>query len=473
METTTTAQYLQYPWDRKTWGEVKRKITENVATVAALDSRISSMLGGRLHPRSIVTLMDAYFTDDAGKNFHVTKAHFEQNILPCLQQLIHEAPKIFKGVKLPLLAADMTTNVALTRKQVATLLAAVFLGCFNYDHTAAIHSSSEIRRKKPKNNGPAKYGDYPDLQSAIANIFTSKNMFALQCLMEYFYRVHEALHSSEDVLNLFNATNIVVKRTHFAAEDLPKYALDETPIAEIAIGEGCIHDSPVKMHVVAAHSLMGGDGFCNSLTAEETLLLVRPESLVAMLLAMETKYSESIAVFGAEKVVQYAGYGSSLRVIGRSTYQPPLGFSENNREAMLQQVSVFIDASPRTSGVAQFIEDFERDLDKAYCGFAAIKFTGVERVAAAHWTYGFNGNNMQLKFLQLLIACSLSGKSLVYYPNGKEFEERLISFVEWLQGSSYKVRDLFRMYVEIIKEHKEIPHVKMSELDLFDRMVYI
>jgi poly(ADP-ribose) glycohydrolase len=248
------------------------------------------------------------------------------------------------------------------------------------------------------------------------------------------------------------------------------------PISEIFIGGGengqlgKVDDSPVKIHVDFANEYLGGGLFSNIMSQEEILFLVRPECLVSLLFCHRLGTTESVCIFGAEKFSQYTGFASNVRFVGDYNDETPLGYSRDNTEVMLQHVLVCIDASKKTSGIAQYIDDFDREINKAYCGFSAVPLLG-ESVATGNWGSGSFGGNMSLKFIQQVLAASQAGRSIVYYPFVRDFEDKLIPFAEWLQNNNLTVGKLYTMYKDLMKKCYKGPNSRLSDLDIFESLM--
>jgi poly(ADP-ribose) glycohydrolase len=178
--------------------------------------------------------------------------------------------------------------------------------------------------------------------------------------------------------------------------------------------------------------------------------------------------NETVTVLGAEKMSQYTGIGSSVKFAGNFVDSCPIHYSSDETEAIVQQAVIFMDASSKTSGVSQFISNFERDLNKAFCGFTSLSFKKREAVASGNWTYGFTGGNMQLKFIQQLMAVNLAGKNLIYYPFSKDFEDRIIQFNDWIQRNRVTIGLLFKMYIDLMRESYSGPNSRLNDLDVFE-----
>lgn len=448
--TNPKPQRIVWPWETTKWPEMKRKITDKINSIVDMDSRIASMFYGKIKPKIITELFNLYYSDTQLLS-KVPQDVFIEKIIPMMQKFIEDAPKTFKGFDSRVLLPGQDTNVCLTRPQTATLIVGIWFGIFNYNYLS---------------KGQCTIEDFPE--PTFLHIFLNQNMFALQCILNYFHRVYKYINSTNtSLIDIFNAGNIIIQRSVLTENLIPKWMESTVPITDISIGEGLIDAAPTKMHMAFAHEFIGGNLFQRSLSQEEIVLLVRPESLMATIFCARMNDNEAIVVMGAERMSHYSGYGAGVKFQGNFQDETPLGYSKDQCEVMLQSSIIFVDASKRTSSNAQFVGDFQRDLNKVYCGFDTLQFgrSGVQ-IAGGNWAYEFNGNNMHIKFIQQVLAATQSGKSLVYYPFSREFEEKLLPFIEWIINQKLTVGELFEKYVRMIDSCTSTG-TRMGELDIF------
>jgi len=93
-------------------------------------------------------------------------------------------------------------------------------------------------------------------------------------------------------------------------------------------------------------------------------------------------------------------------------------------------------------------------------------------VAGGNWSYGFNGNNMQVKLLQQILAASQAGMSLIYCPVGM-ITERLQEYMFYLRNKDYAftVGAMVRAYLHIINENYTGPSSRLHDLDLMSEVI--
>ena len=436
-------QRFIFPWELKTWDVVRGKFLEKMNSIIEMDSRISAHLKTR--PRQISDTFNKYYESEIKTK--ITKEEFVNNLLPMLQKLISDGPKLFKGCSFIMLTPNVSNaNIALTRTQVACLIACMWFGILNYTYVS---------------KGPLTIDDFSE--PTFIRGFASGNVFPLACLLGYFKRVYLMTHGSENDKTFFERGKIILKR---ASQRPPDWSKLDIELTEIFIGTNQSDDSPAKLHTVYAHDFIGGNMFSESLTQEEVILLIRPECLTATIFCAKLTEYDSLIVIGAEKISQYTGYGASIRYIDMHDDQALLGYSVDNTEILLQTACVFIDATPKTTSVSQFINEFDRDLNKAFSGFSSLQFSQSVQVASGPWNFSFNGMNMEIKLIQLILAASASNKCLVYYPFGRDFEDKITPFIEWCAIRHITIAQLYFAYKDLIKRSYSGPSSRLSDLDV-------
>lgn len=438
------SQHIVLPWNTPKWDEWRPKIADRIASIVELDSRISSIYAGKLRPRTIIEMFNAYYGSDEFPD-RVPEAVILDKIIPHMMDLVLNGKRIFKTPLRTLPQGPARANIAITSTQAAVLIYCAWIGLFEYNY---------VGRSSADAAGP-KIEDFSEV--SLLNIFLTKNMFAFACMLNYFHRV-----CTDPAL----ATRIIiVQRNRAPTID---WANSTAHICEIYIGgsdgpgPAKIDESPARLHVDFSTEYICGGGFARTLSSEEVLFLIRPECQMATLLCPKVHHSEAVCVFGAEKFSQYEGRLSTLRFAGNYHDRAPRG--RCRAELMLQNVVICIDAAP-VVGPSQYIGMFLRDLNKAFCGFSAVDLP--EKVATGNWSYGAFGSNQSVKFIQQVLAASETGKSLVYYPSSEEFENQLVPFIEWLQRVDWTVGELFAVYNDLMKTVYKGANSRLGEVNIF------
>lgn len=428
-------QQILLPHLRADWRELLPKISEPIKSLVDLDVRICAIYKNKMRSRTIADLFTSYYSDDqwdpVALKFRISQKEFIESIIPTMQQLVLALPKLFKGKILPVLAGS--GNIVLSRAQIAAILSACFLGLFGFKYVSA---------------GKIKAADLQDF--SFCNIFIHKNLFALQCLMEYFATIARRIAKSGQ--NALESEIIIIYRK--SAEDCADidWKTSDMPLGEIALGNaadggiGRVDDcTATSLHVNFANACCCGSMFAETMTYEEILFLSRPEAFVAALICTKMDAGEAIAIFGATKYSSIGGFGLNVRFGGSYLIEQKLcSNGRESAESMIKHTIVCIDPSTNSSPKSQFITDFMRDLAKAYIGFSIV--SPEHLIATGNWSQTGYNCNMQLRILQQWLAASQHGKFLIYYAIIPDFESELLAFVDWCIGQDLTVGALFCKY---------------------------
>ena len=421
-----TEQKIIWPWDLKSWPDIKTRLQSESKGVPEIDSLAALLSGGKIKPRAVAD----QFNNLAGDSTALSKEDIE-TVSMTLKQLIMDAPRAFRGFSSRVLTAGQNSNIVLSRQQVAAIIACMFFGMFR-------HSVSK---------GPVPSSEFND--PTLKNIFSNQSVFPLRCILGYFHRIGGLLGSTA------MKHKIVIKRTAAAA---PIW-IEKTICSVSAVD--CVDELP-NLHCAFSDQYIGSNMYEGAITQGEVILLSRPECLAAVLLCSRMYDNEVVTVIGAEKISLYKGYGSSVKYAGAFEDKTPFSASGEIRQC----ATVFMDAAEATSGHAQFISDFGRDLNKAYIAFSA---TPSKIVSCGNWTRGILGNHPELKFLQQLLACSLAGKIMYYTPYGNDFEAAMGVFVEWIETRGFTTMDLLTIYHDMLKQSGK--GARYGDINLFETIM--
>ncbi len=170
-------------------------------------------------------------------------------------------------------------------------------------------------------------------------------------------------------------------------------------------------------------------GQCNPF--EIPTFLMYPECLMACVLCPTMKDNNACIVLGATKYSNENGNPFSDDVC------PVVD------DYFRQRSIILIDASTKTSAAEQLVGDFLRDLNKAYYGVSGAKREGL---VDANWLVG----DVKVKFIQMLLACSQAGKSLVYHTFDDDIQTSVAEFIQQIP-MKMTVGEFIRLYAEKIK----------------------
>lgn len=435
-QTEPSYQHVIWPWKTQNWQKIKAAMSAPIGNFVDLDSKIASLRTSKSRPRLLHELFDNYYTGDEYQNVRVTQDVLFGKIMPMLQKVILEAPSTFKNFSGRLLLPGNNTNITITRLQALTITACIWFGLFEYDYIS-----------------PGRFTVEEFSEPTFMYGIESGNVTVIQFILSYFNRVSSIVDDKN-----FRNQIIIIQRGTIKP---PKWEQLSSPIVEPAIGEGHVDDTYAQVQIAHAHSFIGGDLFKKSITQEELTLLIRPECIPALLFCARLDVGEAVCIYGAEKFSQYSGIGSSIRYL--QDYED----TTTRGPQMMKNCIVFIDATQKSSARDQAVTDFDRDLNKAYCGVSL--YPAHCSVAVGNWSYGFNGSNMQSKFIQLLLAASASGKSLEYHPIGKDFEREVITFIDWIIRENIKINELYGSYKDLMASLSGAS--RFADLNIFESLM--
>ena len=407
-------QRIIMPWETSRWEIIKRECSREVSNALEFEAMMAAIRTYRVKPQSITSQFDAYKQLD---NPPVPYATLFVAIAHACDAVLN-GPKLFRGHSLRICREG---NVTFTTEQSACVVAMMWFGLFDYDYVSP--------------------GTVPMSEFSDPNMIAG-SVFLLGCIACYF------------VGGPVTTRKIIIKRT---LAQVPNWAECEARIVEPLIGDLTAHhdDSYAPAIWVSSHEYLGGDLFTEAITQEEIMLAVRPDALLIVLFCPRL-HDDVVTVFGARKYSQYAGIGSSLRCVAPYN-DPTLG------DTLARTCMIFADAGKKTTLESQ-MNDFDRDLNKAHSGMSSIP---PGNVSAFTWTYGYNHSPHDVKFLQLLLAASVRGCTLEYFPVGRDYEEYIEPFMAWLHTEHVTVGELYDLYYQCLEYIDEM-QMRLSDVKLLD-----
>lgn len=406
-----TTQHIIMPWETSRWPVIHAACERKINTPGEFEIFLSTVRLQRVKPKHIVNLLAQYQQMDR-------PPHPYEDVwsaIACAQLAIKEGPKRFQDHSMRVLTHG---NIVFNTQQTETMVACGWFGIMDYDYVSP---------------GPIPIESFSDPNMG-------ESTFILGALICYF-------------LAKKPTRKIILRRAEPATYD---WLASEHPIIDPLLGElGLHHDDSYSNAIWApSREFIGGDLFTNTLTIDEVLIATRLDSFASVIICPRLQ-DDAVLCFGAKKYCQYAGYGSSTRLMA---YDDPTEGDEMARTTLL-----FADASKKQLE-AQYM-DFDRDLNKAYtamCGLPA----NVTSVAVGPWMYGTNPSAHEVKFLQLLLAASACGKTLEYYSVGRDFEDYVEPFMAWLHMANMTVGELYELYHDCVEYMQSC--ARMGEVRLFD-----
>uniref|UniRef100_A0A672J835 poly(ADP-ribose) glycohydrolase n=1 Tax=Salarias fasciatus TaxID=181472 RepID=A0A672J835_SALFA len=315
--------------------------------------------------------------------------HLFDSLLPDMVQLALRASELCTK-PIPLLKRGMNHSITMSQEQVACLLANAFFCTF-----------------PRRNSRRSEYSNYPDIN--FFRLFegsSSRKIEKLKTLMCYFNSVTEQMPTG------------LVTFTRKKLEQPPDWESSQTLLTRLHITcEGTIEENGYGMlQVDFANRFVGGGVTSSGLVQEEIRFLINPELIVSRLFTEALGHDECLIVTGTQQYSKYSGYAQTYKWIDSHQDTIP-------RDAWQRRCTeiVAIDALQFRNFLEQFHPlRLDRELNKAYCGFAR---PGEERenlaaVATGNWGCGVFGGDTRLKALLQMLAAAEAGRDVVYFTFG-------------------------------------------------------
>lgn len=364
------------------------------------------------------------------------RRRFFARTLPRMAALAAALPALCRA-PVPLLRAHAPGAVALTRRQVACLLAHAFF--------------CTLPRRSPPLAATSEYRAFPTIN--FAPLYSPRvQPCKLRFLLHYFARVTDAIFGGpttadggdggSDGGNALDRDLIIVKRATLPAGTAGFPGVWTRSRAALcsatAHAAGLIEEQAGRMAMVDfANRRLGGGVLTRGSVQEEILFLVCPELLATRLLCETLADTEAVVVRGAVRYAAYAGYAASLAFAGDHADPAPAvpAGPAHPHHTVRDTTFIAIDAldySSKSSSASSTPEKEQqqqqeqqqqeqqysvrcitREADKAYCGFAAA---GTQRpLATGNWGCGVFRGDRELKALVQLAAASRAGYPAVHY----------------------------------------------------------
>uniref|UniRef100_A0AAQ4QKL9 poly(ADP-ribose) glycohydrolase n=1 Tax=Gasterosteus aculeatus aculeatus TaxID=481459 RepID=A0AAQ4QKL9_GASAC len=315
--------------------------------------------------------------------------HLFDSLLPDMVQLALRASELCTK-PIPLLKGGMNHSITMSQEQVACLLANAFFCTFP-------------RRNSRRNE----YCNYPDIN--FFRLFEGSSQMKiekLKTLMCYFKSFTEQ-----------KPTGLVT----FTRKSLDKplnWTSSQTQLTKLHITcEGTIEDDGHGMlQVDFANQFVGGGVTGSGLVQEEIRFLINPELIISRLFTEALDPNECLIIKGTQQYSKYTGYSHTYQWGGSHRDTTPRdGWQRRCTEI------VAIDALQFKNFLEQFNPDkLNRELNKAYCGFARPeeRSQNLAAVATGNWGCGVFGGDARLKALLQMLAAAEAGRDVAYFTFG-------------------------------------------------------
>lgn len=315
--------------------------------------------------------------------------HLFGSLLPDMVQLALRASELCTK-PIPLLKRGMNHSITMSQEQVACLLANAFFCTF-----------------PRRNSRSSEYCNYPDIN--FFRLFegsSSKKIEKLKTLMCYFKSFTEEKPTG------------LVTFTRKSLDEPLNWKSSETLLTKLHItSEGTIEDDGYGMlQVDFANQFVGGGVTNAGLVQEEIRFLINPELIVSRLFTEALGHNECLIITGTQQYSKYIGYAQTYQWGGSHQDTTPRdGWQRKCTEI------VAIDALQFKNFFEQFRpEKINRELNKAYCGFARSEDQrqNLAAVATGNWGCGVFGGDARLKALLQMLAAAEAGRDVAYFTFG-------------------------------------------------------
>uniref|UniRef100_A0A674NJD9 poly(ADP-ribose) glycohydrolase n=1 Tax=Takifugu rubripes TaxID=31033 RepID=A0A674NJD9_TAKRU len=284
----------------------------------------------------------------------------------------------------------MTHSITMSQEQVACLLANAFFCTF------------------PRRNSRSKeYWNYPDINFVrLFESSSSRKIEKLKTIMCYFESITERMPTG------------LVTFTRKRLGKPPDWKSSQIRLTKLHITcEGTIEDDGYGMlQVDFANQFVGGGVTSSGLVQEEIRFLINPELIASRLFTEALDDNDCLIITGTEQYSKYTGYAQTYQWSGRHHDATP-------RDAWQRRCTeiVAIDALQFRNFLEQFHPcKINRELNKAYCGFARpeVQKEELAAVATGNWGCGVFGGDTRLKALLQMLAAAEAGRDVAYFTFG-------------------------------------------------------
>eukprot|EP00760_Papus_ankaliazontas_P033016 PhM_4_TR6136/c0_g1_i1/m.55772/K07759/PARG; poly(ADP-ribose) glycohydrolase len=349
------------------------------------------------------------------KDFDAKKSFLLGNITQWAVAAAETTPHV------PLLPQGTSQTVTFHRSQLRNLLALSVFMPLTY------LSQQEQQQQPTEQKSKIKLPTYGILSWDVlyAHGLSPESKQRLICLVHYFARKCSVSSSSSDNDGHYHYDDdpLVVFERVCVSEESWQQQLQEalaggsSNVCDVAFtGATRIEDlKDAQCHVDFANRQLQIGRNIPSCTQEEVLFSIRPECFISLLIAEMLSPYEVIVIRNAERVATYSGYLGTFAFTGNFVEPKPKAIPE----------ILAIDAVMNMNGCVE-IEPLglETDLRKAVVGFGACRSSTT--IGTGNWGCGAFHGTVELKFIQQLLAASLTKKKTLFYsPFSNDSERRV------------------------------------------------
>lgn len=413
---------MKLPWEGQNWPDVQKKLAREIKQYSDVDKIICDLHPDIERKTIFENLMSNYF--DKPKTLTGDQII---EVLKFIQKLAAFGPSAFRA-EIGELRAGVENTIVIGRESLAVLLALAFFGAYG----------EECR------------------EFSMLRLIHLGNIFALECIFAYFWRIKNAQPYGE----------IVVKRA--VSGKLPNFAACENLITDVKFTNN--NDDEAILNIFPVYRTICKDIFAGNIGQDDLIFFEYPELMVLGLICEDLADSDVICVLGAEHYSSCAIKG--IKPVYLGDYNDRFIRCSDGTPA---RVIVLIDPTLHGGKYEEFTGDFWRDLGKLYKGLSAIL---PEKLALGAFTSGWQLQdypcNIQVKFIQHLLAASILEIPLIYNVGdlSRATKESLFEFMQYIAQEQITVDSLYKNYTELAGEIKRdivngYNSIKLGEINIF------
>lgn len=350
---------------------------------------------------------------------------------------------------IPFLKRGMNASIALSKKQIACLLAHAFFCTYPMRNVDPV---KDKRFMSSSDSLPLPSINFSGLFKL--NMRGLKNS-KLNCIFHYFKRIMSNMPDGK----------VVFKRQ--SVKDLVQWEKSKTRFTELHVTSyGKIEAEDGLLQVDFANKFVGGGVIGRGCVQEEILFLISPELIVSRLFTEVLEDNEVLIITGSEIYSQHRGYSNTFEWMG--DYVDPM---HSTNGVKLTQI-VAMDARKFYRDEDQFeVHEIKRELNKAYSGFYSEckgkTDVRLPAVSTGNWGCGAFGGDKHLKSLIQMMAAAEAGRDVCYFTHGdKELVQKMYQVHQLIRRHNLTVGDVYHVimnYIGRLKIHKDYYSLKFYD----------
>lgn len=397
-------------------------------TYAGLAATLSMCYGSQLRLEDLSDFLMLY----SRQEYAVSDIRMFGEIIPFIYDLIKSTTGLPCYVLLP------GDNVKISRRGVASIIAMMLFGMFDYLHMDYQLSQDDVPR------------------ITMLELFKSQNMNAFASVIGYFDTMVE---SATKYTKEFDATILVYCRVA-GADQTDDLSADATAMRMVEFAQ--LISSPREIKVCAISELPIDDAF-DKITNHTLALYEHTELLAAGAFVPRLDAGESIIVYGADKFNDFNGR--------QYTGPSDCHYDYGDGSVLMAKIAVILTPPSSAGTTRRLAHEFLPDFQRLRVAFKSVRPMGSPITISSYmipWTTGVGGN-VYSTFIQSWMAASLAGRTLIFPAADCNLRETAARFIVWSRRSARTVGALWShwcMTIDRLLNGKK----PLSEVNLFSAM---